>query len=338
MRLKDVFVELLKSKGIERIGTRLKKISSSSDPIRMMALYVANGKANVCVADNTLQHSYDLAGRFTNDPPQAYVGKCEENILISREDLVSYPFPYLVVDCRFYNLHTEKEKWKLELQIKQTLGVVREYMWDDRLIVTGKNFGFGQFYESTEQFLERKGIKHVVLLDPNAKDVFDGSRAECYIIGGIVDKSGNKRGLTSKIGEKLRSAGVEVDSRKILLRGDVVGVPDRINHIAEILLRVVLDGEDVEAAIRHVQPPLVAKWRLRKELSKRSVRVCIGGKLCRVVAKSEFGSFREWLNIRKKDFYEVCREQELFVVSDRVMEEIITKKWDERRRCYVVDL
>lgn len=334
MRLKDVFISELRKRGVERIGTRLKKVMSSPDPIAKMALYVANGKAEVCRSDGGLQHSFTLDGRFVNLPPQAYVGKCESEILLSKDELTQYPFPFVVVDCRFYDEHTEKERWKIELQVKQTLGVIREYMWDDKLVVTCRDVGFGRFWRTTEEFLRENEIRKVVLLDPNGDELYDRTGAKCFIIGGIVDKTGTKKGYTSKIGRALERAGVEVDYRRIELRGDVVGVPDRINHIAEILLRVELDGEDVEKAIRAVQPPLVAKWRLRKELHDKTVRVCLGGKTVRVVEKNVFDEFREWLNITKKDFYEVCREQKFFVVSEKVMEQIKSLEWDERKRCF----
>ncbi len=336
MRLRDVFVSELKRRGVERVGTRLKKILSASDPIARMALYVANGKAEVCKTDGGLQHSLTLDGHFTTLPPHAYVGRCSTEILLRREDLIKHPFPYILIDCRFYDEHSEKEKEKLKIQIKKTLGVIREYMWDEKLVVT-HDFGHGKYYPSSEEFLKEKKIRRVVLLDPNAEDLFNGCMAECFVIGGIVDKSGKKRGYTTKIGRELEETGIDVDYRKIVLRGDVVGVPDRINHIVEILLKVVLDGKDVEQAIREVQPPLVAKWRLRKDLHSRTVRVCIGDRVLRVVAQSEFGYFRSWLNLRKKDFYEVCKEQRFYVVSERAMEWIRAQKWNERRRCFEVN-
>ncbi len=334
MRLKDVFVKKLREMGIERVGTNLKKIISSDDPIRMMALYVANGKANVCLSDGRLRASFDLNGRFIELPPQAYVGNCE-NVIITREDLTSEKFPYLVVDCRFYELHTEKEKSKLEIQLKETLGVVREFMWDAKLVVTGKDFGVGVYYDSTEEFLRENDVKKIVLLDPNGDKLFEKMDADCYIIGGIVDKSGNKKGFTSKIREELEKAGFKVDSRRIELRGSVIGVPDRINHIAEIVLRVALDGEEVEKAVKEVQPRLVARWRLRYDLHEKTVRVCAGGRVFRVIPRSAYDYFSDWLNINEKDFYEICSEQGFFVVSDEVMERIRELKWDERRRCYV---
>lgn len=334
MRLRDIFVLELRKMNVERIGTRLKKVMSSLDPITRIAVYVANGKAEVCRSDGGLQHSFTLDGRFVNLPPHAYVGKCQSEILLSRDNLTAYPFPYVVVDCRFFHQHSEKERQKIKLQIKQTLGVVRNYMWDKKLIVTYRDFGFGVFYPSTEDFLRDKGVERVVLLDPSGEELYSKTNAKCFIIGGIVDKSGLKKGYTSIIGKALENEGFDVDPRRIELKGDVIGVPDRINHIAEILLRVELDGMDVESAIKAVQPPLVAKWRLRKELHNKTLRVCAKKRVFRVVARDEFDSFKDWLNIRKQDFYEVCKEQGFFVVSDRALQRIKAGEWDEKRRCF----
>ena len=334
MRLRDVFISELRKRKIERVGTRLKKVMSSSDPIAKMALYVANGKAEVCRSDGGLKHSFTLNGHFVSLPPHAYIGKCQSEILLTKDDLTKHPFPYVVVDCGFYDEHSEKEKWKIELRVKQALGVVREYMWDDKLVVTYRDFGYGLHYPSTEEFLKNRGIEKAVLLDPNGEELYSKTGADCFIIGGIVDKSGLKKGYTSKIGKALESEGIDVDYRRIELRGDVVGVPDRINHIAEILLRVELDEEEVEKAVRAVQPPLVAKWRLRKELHEKTVRVCIGEKVVRLVERGAFDEFRGWLNITKKDFYDVCREQKFYVVSEKVMDRVKNLEWDERKRCF----
>lgn len=332
MRLKELFVEKLREFGIERVGTFFR--TSLKDPIKSMVLEIMNSNAKVLLGDYGLKFSFSLDGKKLNLPPQAIVGY-GENAILGKEDLLD-DFPYIAIDCRFYDLHSEKEKSKLKLQVTQTLGVVRNFMWDEKLIITGRDFGVGVYYESLEEFLKNKGIDEVVLLDPKGEKIFDSKRARCYVIGGIVDKGENKD-LTSKIGEKLEIAGIKCDRRRIELRGDIVGVPDRINHIAEIVLRVVIDGIEVERAIREVQPTVVARWRLRKEIPKRSVRVRLKDKTIRVVAKSVFDEL-SWLNVQKKDFYEVCREQRIYVVDDSVMEEIKGLAWDERRKFYVKNL
>lgn len=318
--------------GIDCISTRIGRILKSDDPIHMMANYVIMGKANVCKG---------LSGRVFNlnsckNP--AYVGRCKDPIL-KREDLLKrVNFPYMVIDCSFFDYHSEKEKRKIVLQIQQSLSTIRKFMWDERLVVTHKDLGLGVYYPSTSKFIKDMGFKRVVLLDPNGEEIFNGQKADCYVIGGIVDKSGNKKGWTSKIGERLKKDGIDFESLRIELRGDVIGVPDRINTIVEIVLRVVLDGEDVESAVRSVQSHLVARWRLRKELPKRTVRIDVNGKPFRVVRKSEFKRF-DWLNLRKKDFYDVCVELGYIVLDDEWLERIIERSYyDEVKGRYVVKI
>jgi len=334
VRLRDVFVEKLRSQGVERIGARKREILNSKDVIRAMALEVANGKAKVLKGDGKLNFSFNLEGKLLQESPEAHLGE-EGEVLFGKEELVcEAEFPTIAIDCRFYELHSEKEKRKLRLQVTKTLGTVREFMWDEKLVVAGKDFGVGIYCEKLEDYLLERGIEKVILLDPKGERVFSGEKAECYVIGGIVDKAEN-RDLTTLIGDELERVGIDCDRQRIELRGDIVGVPDRINHIAEIVLRAVLDGLDVESAVRAVQPVVVAKWRLRKELPKKSVRIRVGDKTLRVLAKNVFREFN-WLNARLKDFYDVCREQRIYVVSDHVMEEIMRLEWDEKRKFYVL--
>ena len=337
MKLRDVLIRLLRKKGIGTISTNIDRILDSDDVIQMMAVYIANGKANVCRGHKGL--AFDLEGRRIYGDAEAFVGRCDDAIL-TRDELIEEAerefFPYIVIDCSFFDKHIEKEKRKVLFQIAQTLGVIRKYMWDEKLIVTALNCGIGVYYPSTAEFIKKKGIEDVILLDPFGDEIFEGQKAECYIIGGIVDKVGNKTGWTSKLGEMLKEEGIEFRSMRILLRGDIIGVPDRINTIAEIVLRVVLDGDDVETAIRKVQSPLVARWRLRKEIPKLTIRIDVNGRPFRVVRKSEFEKF-DWLNIDKKDFYEVCSELGYLVIDDDRLEEIIKNaEWDEKKRRYVV--
>lgn len=337
MKLRDVLIRLLRKKGIGTISTNIDRILDSDDVIQMMAIYIANGKAKVCRGHRGV--AFDLEGRRIDRDADAFVGRCDDAIF-GREELIEEAkkefFPYIVIDCSFFDRHIEKEKRKIIFQITQTLGVIRRFMWDKKLIVTALNCGVGIYYPTTAEFIRERGIKDVILLDPFGDEIFEGQRAECYVIGGIVDKVGNKTGWTSKLGEMLKEEGIEFRSMRILLRGDVIGVPDRINTIAEIVLRVVLGSEDVETAIRKVQSPLVARWRLRKEIPKLTIRIDVNGVPFRVVRKSEFENF-DWLNIDKMDFYEVCSELGYLVMEDERIEEIIKDaEWDEKKRRYVV--
>jgi tRNA (adenine9-N1/guanine9-N1)-methyltransferase len=320
-KLRDVFIEKLREEGVERVGTKIRKILTSPDPLTLMAVYVANGRANVCRAVKPLPFSITLSGKFVEMQPQAYIGDCDSTLFTKEDLLKNRRFPYILVDCRFWDRHSEKEKKKLVIQLRQTLGVVRKYMWDEQFVITGNidpEKCFGIYHSSTEDFLNERRVEDIILLDPGAEDIFQGEKADCYIIGGIVDKTGNKSGLTSKIGEELKKSGFYVKRRKIVLKGDITGVPDRINHIAEIVLRVTFDGVDVERAVMEIQPPVVARWRLRKELKNYTLRVKSKSRVFRVVPKRAFENF-DWLNLKEEDFYEVASDYRYIVISERLL-------------------
>jgi tRNA (adenine9-N1/guanine9-N1)-methyltransferase len=322
VRLRDVLAEVLEREGIERVYTPIRM--EGRNPIQQIAVEIANGRASLCKAQKNTSFSYDLSGRILGIPADAFAGNCSKNVIVDREKLIKAAkekgFPYVVVDLSFLNLHSDKEKSRLKVQLKATLGVIRDFMWDERLVIAGSaDFPLSEFspkvlyFKNAADFLKDKTT---ILLDPNAEEVFKGERAECYVIGGIVDKAGNKKGLTGKIGEKLEKEGVTFRSMRIELRGDVVGVPDRINAIAEIVLLSVLDGLGIEEAIKRVQSPLVARWRLKKELPKISKRFD-SRRPFRFVKKSDFGKFG-WLNLSYKDFLEVSRRLGFLVLSDEL--------------------
>jgi len=314
VRLKDIFVDVARKKGISRIYA---PGLESSDPLAFLASQIACGRIRLCKAHKVERRCLDLEGRWLRGVPDAYAGNCGEEVL-GREELIerAKDFPHIAIDASFSHLHNQKELRSLQIQLKATLGVVRRYMWDERLAICGTESELScPHYPSLENFLRDRGIGGVLLLDPSGEEVFTGRRMECYVVGGIVDKAGNKKGLTSEIAKRLEKNGFDVISAKISLRGDVVGVPDRINHIVEILLLTVLDGMDIEMAIRAVQTPTIAKWRLRKELPKLSFRI---GSM-RAICRSEFSQL-EWLNVSEKDFYEVARQLQMAVVSERVVE------------------
>ncbi len=320
-RLGKVFAEILKERGVENLSIAMKQVLRANDALQKAALLVALGKACVCKAGTAKQiptlnlekNVITKSSRYEAIFLSSKKVSEKDEIILAKDQLLKKTeeenYPYIAIDCRFLDTHTEKEKRKLFLQIKQTLGVVRKYMWDDMLIVACENEVPLKNYSSLESFLEEKGLKKIILLDPNGEELFsETEEAECYIIGGIVDKTGDKKGLTSRIGEELKSKGFKVKSRRIELRGDVIGVPDRINHIAEIILKVIFEGKDVEKAILEVQPPIVARWRLRKELPKHCKKVCLNGELVKAIDESVFYELKKWLNIRKEDFEKVCKE------------------------------
>ncbi|CAB50240.1 tRNA (guanine(9)-/adenine(9)-N1)-methyltransferase [Pyrococcus abyssi] len=321
----EILKAILKEKGIERVGTLSRKWPYGRDIYQELAILLLEGDGAIVELEEPTAEAWDLEGRKVSGSRFAYVRPCMVNKfkpVVTGEDLKAKlpDYPYIIVDLMLWDKHIPKEKSKIILQLRETYGVMRRMMWPKMLAITWLNDEVKErlkiplekikAYEGpTSELLKDNGIKRVVLLDPNADEVLSSNdlKEKAFIIGGIVDMKGDKKGTTAKIGEVLEREGIDVLRRKIVLRGDVVGVPNRINHITEILLRM-LYGEPMEKAILAVQAPAHARWRLRKEIPKRKIRYLIDGKLYLVVEKELYDELREWLNIRWEDFVKVLRE------------------------------
>ena len=333
-RLSEIFAELLREKGIDRIGILSKRYRKSKNKLQDVALDVLEGKGAIVEVDESTAIAWDLSGKRTDGSKYAYAPSCmakKFKVVVSPEELrakLPEDYPYFIIDLMHWNKHTEKEKNKVALQVAQSYGVLKDYLWSELLVLTWVNEEFKKkarfplervtAYEgSTAGFLKEKGIDEVVLLDPRAEEVLSERDFDvrAFIIGGIVDTGGTKKGTTAKIGETLENEGIKVRRRKITLRGDIIGVPDRINHILKILLEMLVEGKSMEEAILTVQSPLHARWRLRKELPRHKRRYLIDGKKYLVVEKELFDEYSKWLNIRWEDFVQVLRELNLIALE-----------------------
>ncbi|NJE84406.1 tRNA (guanine-N2)-dimethyltransferase [Thermococcus sp. CX2] len=338
-KLSDVFRKLLVSRGIDKVGTLSKRVPKrdTKDRLQDIAIHVLEGYGYIGKVEEPTAIAWDLENGTTKDAIYAFIPKNLAHrfeAVITAEDIKKAipEWPYFIVDLMHWDKHTQKEKGKVCLQLAQCYGLLRDYFTGDRLAVTWANEEFREMANMpldkvtlhegpTTEFLKSEGIDEVVLLDPWADEVLSeedfGVRA--FIIGGIVDTGGTKKKTTPKIGEELEAAGIKVRRRKIVLRGDIVGVPDRINHILEILLRMMVEGKDMDEAVYDVQSPLHARWRLRKELPKHATRYMINGKVYRVVEKELFDEYSKWLKIRWEDFVKVLRELNLVALERKRM-------------------
>ena len=154
--------------------------------------------------------------------------------------------PVIVVDLSLWGEHTPGEKHDLVEQVIETLRVVRRFLWDGNMWVTNAPGEFLDFLNLHARGLVHKmrilgetpPFENPVVLDPEGPCLFTEevarTRAE-FIIGGIVDKERTAKSATSRLAAMI---GVEERCR-VELRGSRVGVPDRINKIAEIVLSLI---------------------------------------------------------------------------------------------------
>ncbi len=332
--LADVFREALRERGIDSIGALSKRFRKSKNKLQDIAIEIVHGKGAVFRIPEKTAVAWDLNGNRVEGSHYAYAPLCMKDrfeIVLSPEELRSKlpGWPYFIVDLQLWHRHTQKEKSKICLQINQCYGLLRDYFTGKELAVTWANEEFKRMFNGplgritvhegpTAEFLRRKGVDEVVLLDPWADEVLSERDFDvrAFVIGGIVDTGGEKK-LTPKIGEELERAGIRVRRRKIVLKGDVIGVPDRINRVLGIILKMMVEGKPMDLAVYEMQEPLHARWRLRKELPKKAIRYRVDGKDFRVVEKELFDEYSQWLKIRWEDFVKVLRELDLVALERR---------------------
>ncbi|WP_297420822.1 tRNA (guanine(9)-/adenine(9)-N1)-methyltransferase [Thermococcus sp.] len=331
--LADVFKEALRERGVESVGALSKRFRKSGNVLQDMAVETFYGKGAVVRLPERTFFAWDLNGRRVEGSHYAYVPSCmveKFETVVGRKDLLGgLPnWPRFIIDLYHWEKHSQTEKGKICLQTVQCYGLLRDYFTGSELAITWANSEFRRMYTGpldritiydgpTAEFLKEEGISEVVLLDPWADEVFSENDFDvgAFIIGGIVDTGGNKKKTTPKIGEELERVGIKVRRRKIVLKGDVIGVPDRINRILGIILKMMVEGKNMDEAVYEMQEPLHARWRLRKELPKHVIRYKIDGKTYRVVEKELFDYYSSWLKIRWEDFVKILHELNLIALE-----------------------
>ncbi|MEZ0320089.1 MAG: tRNA (adenine(9)-N1)-methyltransferase Trm10 [Pyrobaculum sp.] len=186
--------------------------------------------------------------------------------------------PRIIIDLSLWHEHTPGERHELVEQILETLRVVRRYLWDGSLWISNAPEEFLQLLDLHARGLVHKmkilggapSFEKPVVLDPEGPCLLTEEVAYAYkefVIGGIVDKERTAKSGTRRLAELLR-----IETRcRIELRGSKIGVPDRINKIAEIILRT-LAGSSLEKAILATQAKRDRVYRLMWEIQRRARR------------------------------------------------------------------
>lgn len=278
--LARVFAEALRAAGVECLCLP-RWFKCWGDVAQCAAVGVLLGRYKVCRGGCAGVPAAEVGGvSFIKRGPGGGCGwelarDCQEPVELWLEPPAK---PVVVVDLSLWGEHTPGEKHELVEQVIETLRVVRRFLWDGNLWITNAPGEFLDFLNLHARGLVHKmkilgetpPFENPVVLDPEGPCLFTEevarTRAE-FIIGGIVDKERTAKSATSRLAAMI---GVEERCR-VELRGSRVGVPDRINKIAEIVLRAWA-GEPVERAVLAVQAKRDRVYRLMWEIQKRAKR------------------------------------------------------------------
>ncbi len=257
---------------------------------------------------------------------------------------VEIPPPFFVIDMRYWNEMRPWEKSSLIQQCILGVSIFRNWMTERNLMFTSvprdffqrfrlriSDFRGDMFVPGFEEILPKE---EVAVLDPLGEEEFSSkhfSEFKYFVIGGIVDKGGRMHGATSEMAKGFPRI-------RISLRGSTLGVPDRINRILEICVKIYL-GKSPEEAIKESQARMIARKRLPKEVSRRAIRFEISGKRYYALSESEYRDLLSFLNFSEKDF-ERLFDREILIIKDELAEKIKKAEYFESygRRIFLPNL
>ncbi len=278
-----------------------------------------------------------------------YKGSEEADVSLNDKGLIpnlNLPkYPLFIIDLKFYNKHTEKAKNRLEKQLLHSLINIRSYLWDKHLVLTSINKGLKEklnkmfgvnkvvFYDKdTLNYLIENEIGKVIVLDPYAKEELtekEIKKYEAFLIGGIVDLGIEWKGATEELYKN-----IDAEFRKITFYGDTRGVPDRINRIISILLKVRYENKSLTEAIKEEQTRRDILQRLSVELPKRWIRLHAKNGKFLLISKKDLEELNEMFG---RDISEYLKIFNVKVVEDLSFLNKCRKIYKYGRYIYIYD-
>ncbi len=241
------------------------------------------------------------------------------------EDLLpNPPLPLYVIDLSMRFIHSDDELAKLRLQIAVSLNVVRRYLWDKHLAITSVDSAtvnwlseiIGEnkmtiMQSKPSELLWSVDADRVIILRPDAPQPLtanDVMMADAFLIGGIVDRI--PRPGVSRVLDNLVPWG---SPRRIDLRGSIVGVPERINRIIEILLKARYEYPgDIEKAIVTSMTKKDVVARAYIEIVKNGRRTPRG----LIVSWDLYRELKTWLPITPEEFVKAAQRAKATIVGE----------------------
>ncbi|RLG88685.1 MAG: hypothetical protein DRO15_02275 [Thermoprotei archaeon] len=330
MKLASVLAELLLEHGWRKLLVPLKYICKKNSILQHIAIDILLDKICICPGHRTSKTlskelGIQILGFRGNDYSDSVVIKKKQitptllSKCICKEALIQLApiSPIFIIDMSLWNLHYDDEKRELIEQLLITLNVVRQYLWDRCLIITNPCPEFLSMFSkatkgmriqiniqntSTKRLLEDLDlVEKAVVLDPYAnEDLTDDEviKFKVFIIGGILDKGNRMPRATTKLYYSEQLNELEIPRKRITLRGAIVGVPERINRIVQILLKNIIEGYSLEKAIVTSMTKSDKIMRILYEIQKAKV-----SKIDEIYLIERFS----WLDISKDEVEEALK-------------------------------
>lgn len=246
--------------------------------------------------------------------------KCRDTINITLE-LPSKPM--FIIDLALWHKHTESEKNELVEQILASISTVREYLWDGNIALTSVNYEFMNYLSKFARnakfqvIISKEGPKitpNTIFLDPEGDCVLNEElviKNDVFIIGGIVDKERRVKGESYELYLHHKLNGIP--RCRIELRESIVGVPDRINKVIEIILKTRYETHNLEKAIISSMSKRDRINRLFYELQRASYTLKTSG--IKVIPNSMLKAIN-WIGANDNELSIAIKKAGVTVVND----------------------
>jgi tRNA (adenine9-N1/guanine9-N1)-methyltransferase len=323
--------EILASKGIYRLGfkpyyeqRKLENLGFQYVAVEMLVneyniVYDQTFKGRVVREDTYKGVKFKLLVREGDLRPDAVV----THKVLTMKSLVTWrevaellptpPLPLFVIDVS--PLYQDAlDLPTIRVQIEESLERIREHLWDPHLAITSADKSMSEWIHGVtgrnkiiitsskpSELLWSMDADRVTIIRQDAPHPLtsnDVLSSDAFLISGIQD-SISRPGI-GRVFDNLVPWGIP---RRVELRGSIVGVPDRINKIVEILLKARYRyGGDIEKSIISSMTRRDVMSRLHSEILRRAERSGEGA----YVDIEAYYELARWLPITKDDFIRVA--------------------------------
>lgn len=166
--------------------------------------------------------------------------------------------PLFIIDLSLWELHHDKEKSSLIKQLAVAISTIRKWLTDLNVVLVSVPSEVRQrlqtlipnvVYQTSEEFYKTLDPQYTVVLDPYASDElteYDVHRYSYFVIGGIIDRLYPRPYATYMVYKLNR---FNFPRKAIKLRGSIIGVPNELNKIIDIILSTRISNLSLEESI-----------------------------------------------------------------------------------------